>query len=239
MNTPWKRLVTLCILLFIVVLPGALALSAENPTQISIYGVVQDQTVVIRIHNIPAQLKYEVWLKPSGSSNQNWAKIASRYSDKGGTYLETHTLPDSVTGVSQVDIRITRKSDQSLIASNHFYNHTNGVQPTAIPGSKYSGYPTIAIVSVNKDKQVTVQAYNLPPKNTFEVRMGKMGTRGVNGVKVASFESGSGGNPLLTYSIPSALLSENKLPYAYRASPSPSLWHLTGSTTRHTPKQLR
>src|SRR4030066_366544 len=67
----------------------------------------------------------------------------------------------------------------------------------------YSGHPTLTILSVVRDSSVTFYANNLPKNDVFRVRMGLMGTRGVRGTIVDSFETGSGGRKKLTYNIPS------------------------------------
>ena len=69
----------------------------------------------------------------------------------------------------------------------------------------YWGYPTFSIGSVVVDKSVTIQTHNLPANDTFDVTMGPMGTKGVNGVKVDVVDSGSGGTKTYTFDIPSSL----------------------------------
>jgi hypothetical protein len=69
--------------------------------------------------------------------------------------------------------------------------------------NSYSGVPTFSIVSVVRDQSVTIQTYNLPPNDKFDVTMGKMGTQGIGGTKVAQVDSGSGGSKSYTFSIPS------------------------------------
>ena len=67
----------------------------------------------------------------------------------------------------------------------------------AVPATglnSYTGIPTFSIVSVVSDKSVTVQTYNLPPNDKFDVTMGQMGTQGIGGYKVTTFDSGSGGS---------------------------------------------
>lgn len=75
--------------------------------------------------------------------------------------------------------------------------------PVVPPG--YSGYPTLSIVSVVSDDQVTVQTYNLTPNDVYTVTMGPMGTKGIGGIVVKKVETGSGGAKKLTFDIPSAL----------------------------------
>jgi hypothetical protein len=77
--------------------------------------------------------------------------------------------------------------------------------------NSYTGIPTFSIVSVVSDQSVTVQTYNLPPNDKFDVTMGPMGTRGIGGIKVASVDSGSGGAKVYTFSIPASLAGSYKI----------------------------
>jgi LysM repeat protein len=75
-----------------------------------------------------------------------------------------------------------------------------------------SGYvPTFSISSVVRDNTVTIQTANFPPNDTFNVLMGKFGTQGVNGVKVGTFKSGSGGSLSATFNIPASLQGRSKI----------------------------
>jgi hypothetical protein len=65
--------------------------------------------------------------------------------------------------------------------------------------------PTFSIVSVVTDTSVTIQTYNFPANDTYKVLMGYMGTRGVNGIRVDTISSGSGGSFSATFNIPSGL----------------------------------
>lgn len=69
----------------------------------------------------------------------------------------------------------------------------------------YTGYPTFDILSVEKDVSVTIQTNNLPPNQTFTVRMGKIGTKAIDGEIVKTFDSAAGGTQKLTFNIPAAL----------------------------------
>jgi hypothetical protein len=74
----------------------------------------------------------------------------------------------------------------------------------AVP-ARSSTIPTIGITSVLTDQTVTVQANNFPANQNFVVTMGAMGTQGVNGVVVATTNSGVGGSFSATYNIPAQL----------------------------------
>ena len=69
----------------------------------------------------------------------------------------------------------------------------------------YSGYPTFDVTSVEKDTKITIKAYNLPANQTFTTRMGKIGTRGVGGEVVGTFDSGAGGTKEISFNIPASL----------------------------------
>jgi hypothetical protein len=65
--------------------------------------------------------------------------------------------------------------------------------------------PTFTTISVFPGTSVTIRTYNFPAHDSFDVLMGPMGTRGVNGIKVATIGSGTGGSFTATFSIPNAL----------------------------------
>jgi hypothetical protein len=68
------------------------------------------------------------------------------------------------------------------------------------------GYvPTFSIVSAVADSSVTIQTANFPANEHFTVRMGLYGTLGINGVVVATTDSGGGGSFQATYTIPDSL----------------------------------
>ncbi len=52
---------------------------------------------------------------------------------------------------------------------------------------------------------VTVKTKNLPPNDSFNVLMGPMSTRGINGTKVDTVKSDTGGTKTFTFDIPKAL----------------------------------
>jgi len=83
--------------------------------------------------------------------------------------------------------------------------------------SAYSGYPLISIVSVVEDDTVTVKATNLPAHDKFAVLMNLMGTRGVNGYRVGTVYSGSGGTLTTTFEIPEELYGKYKIAIRYQS----------------------
>ena len=68
--------------------------------------------------------------------------------------------------------------------------------------------PTFRIDAVVKGESVTITTYNFPAGDTFNVRMGKIGTRGISGTLVTTQDSGSGGSFTATYTIPESLKND-------------------------------
>ena len=68
--------------------------------------------------------------------------------------------------------------------------------------------PTIAIVSVDAGKTVTIKTANYPANDTFNVYMNTFGTRGVGGTLVTSVSSGTGGAQTFTFTIPDKYKNE-------------------------------
>lgn len=71
--------------------------------------------------------------------------------------------------------------------------------------------PTFTIVSVDRDTSVTIKTFNFPANDTFNVKMGKIGTRGVGGILVGTQASGAGGTFTATYTIPAALKGDYQI----------------------------
>jgi hypothetical protein len=102
---------------------------------------------------------------------------------------------------------------------------TQPADPTAIPSSTPSApvtptnpptqvsevIPTISIVSVVQDNNVTIQTHNYPSNTDFDVRMGEIGTLGINGVLVGTINSGKGGSVTSTFDIPQKLYGQDKI----------------------------
>jgi hypothetical protein len=77
--------------------------------------------------------------------------------------------------------------------------------------TRTSQIPTIEILSVVRNKRVSIQTNNFPAHTTFNVTMGRYGTKGIGGIEVATTESGSGGSFKVTYQIPYALRGQDRI----------------------------
>lgn len=66
-------------------------------------------------------------------------------------------------------------------------------------------YPSFVIKAVDRNNLVTIRTDNLRLNDTYVVTMGLMGTRGVNGIVVATISTTDSGSLTKTFSIPAAL----------------------------------
>ena len=144
-----------------------------------------------------------------------------------GTFLPRPDQPSPSSTQASCSTYHTIQRGESLFRIGLKYNLTwkpiaaaNGIsnpnliyagQVFCIPTCSNSGsphtsqIPTIKILSVVRNKRVTIQTDNFPSQTKFVVTMGKYGTKGIGGIEIGTTESGSGGTFNATYSIPHAL----------------------------------
>ncbi len=71
--------------------------------------------------------------------------------------------------------------------------------------------PSISIVSVVPGSVVTVETHNFPPDLDFDVTIGTYGSYGIDGTKVETTNSKTGGTFTVTYNIPEELKNSARL----------------------------
>lgn len=185
---------------------SASAPSYSGYPTISIVSVERDVSVTVRMYNLPPNDEFRVRMGYIGTRGVNGIKVTSFGTGGGGNQTATYAIPADLYGLKQIAIRIESKTGSGYYAYNWFYNNTtdgNGGTPNPRPG--YTGYPTFSIKAVDRNKFVTIVTTNLPPSDTFAVRMNKIGTRGINGYKGVTFDTGTGGTQELTFDIPEQL----------------------------------
>jgi hypothetical protein len=172
----------------------------------SISSVVADSKVTIYTYNFPANDSFDVLMNYMHTQGVNGIKVATISSGSGGSFSATFDIPAALQGQYQIAIRLQSNTGSGYFAYNWFYNNTSGtnIGGGTNPGG-YIGFPTFSISSVVRNKTVTILTSNLPANDKFDVLMGAMGGRGVNGYYVTSISTGSGGSQTLTFNIPSQL----------------------------------
>lgn len=199
--------------------PTAVAPGYVGIPTFGIQSVAVDDSVTILTNNLPAGIDFVVRMGVYGSYAIGGSEVGTFNSGTGGAVTKTFTIPAGLKGKAQIAIRMD-STVGGFYAYNWFYNNTAPVAtptpgPTATPGPTvapgYSGYPTFYITAVKKDVSVTVRAYNLPPAQTFGVRMNVYGSYGIAGTLVTTFDSAAGGTQDFTFAIPDALKSSQRI----------------------------
>lgn len=177
-----------------------------------IQSVVAGESVTVLTNNFPPDQTFTVRMGKIGTRGIGGVVAGTVSTGQGGAFEAEILIPESLRNENQIAIRMD--SQNGYFAYNWFYNRTTtaGTPPpaaTRIPG--YSGIPTFRIASVENGVRVTIVASNFPPDQTFTVRMGEYGTRGIGGTAVAEFNSGQGGAFEATFDIPSALRNRYRI----------------------------
>lgn len=192
----------------------------------SVIGVVEDTSVTIQTAHFPDNMLYSAEI---GCPNCGLAavKVADVDSDAGGSFRKVFAIPAAFAGVSSLWVRLTQVNNGDNVQvtfNNATVYGSKGQYPVYDSSYKYYSYiPTISIVSVVRNSSVTFKTHNYPANKTFEVYMGRMGTRGVDGIYVGSFNSGTGASQTLTFNIPSELYGKHQI--SIRAESTTGGWY--------------
>ena len=183
--------------------------SASVPS-FDITRVVADKSITIKTANFPAGYTFNVLWGPTGNQGKDGIKSGTLASGKGGALTATLDIPAQVQGMSRIAVRL-ESTTGGYFSYNWFNNvsRDSGSVPTTTPSP--AKVATFNIQSVVKDSKVTIKTANFPAGKTFNVKMGAMGTRGVNGTSAGTVESGSGGELTYTINIPSQVQGMSRI----------------------------
>ena len=176
----------------------------------SVVKVEKNTTVRIRTSSFPDNVLFQVSIGKLSGNTYQWVKVADLDSDEGGAFGKTFDIPAQFAGTNQLIIRLTQ-SKKNISVDRWFSNTTSGTGTGGLVPGSYSGIPTFSIVSVVRNSTVTIRTRNFPPNLKFDVLMGSMGTRGINGYYVGTINSGSGGALTATFSIPAELVNHSRI----------------------------
>jgi len=201
--------------LFGSIFAGVSQVQASTYPTFSISEVKTDESVTILTNNMPANKNFNVLMGEIGTKGIDGIVVATLNSDKGGSFLATFPIPEQLKGRAQIAIRL-EGTDNPYYAYNWFWNDAkNGTwpedYPPAQPPTCACNIPTFSIKSVVKGEDVTITTYNFPKNVEFTVLMGKMWTRGINGIEVATLNSEEGGSFEATFDIPTELVNEERI----------------------------
>ena len=192
--------ILMLVLMMSVVGPGVAAAAPASSTipTFSIVSVVKNKSVTITTYNFPANDSFDVLEGPMHSQGIGGVKVATVASGAGGSFTATFPIAADFKGAYQIAIRLQSNTGSGFFAYNWFFNNT----ASGSGGGGTTGIPTFSIASVVRNKTVTIVTNNFPKNDKFNVLMGPMHTKGVNGYYVTNVSSGAGGTLTFTFNIP-------------------------------------
>ena len=190
---------------------GTPAEEPELTPSISIISVKEDTHVTVKGIDFPADESFEVLMGEEDTKGLAGVVVDSITAGEDTSFQETFDIPESLKGEEKIAIRF--ESEDSELATYAVFKNETGACGGGTNGDEdgYKGIPTITILSVEEDKEVTVKTHNFPKDKTFEVLMGYMGTKGIDGIEVTTFDSGEGGEFTKTFEIPEKLKGEYRI----------------------------
>ena len=212
-----KKVISLVVLVLVFSLvPFQGTAQAYTVPTFSIQEVIQGEEVTIVTHNFPANYDFVVRMGLFGTAGIGGIIVGTVNSGVGGSLEFTFAIPVDLRSQSLIAIRMDATTG-GFYAYNWFYNTDADMQSTTTPfgvtptDGIYYGIPTLSILSVTEDQDVTIRANNFPAGYDFNVLMGKMWTQGINGTQVTTINSGEGGSFQATFDIPSALKGDTQI----------------------------
>lgn len=222
-----KKKVLAIFIALAMILPAVVGVSqgkASYPS-FTISEVKTDQTVTILTKDIPKNLDFKVLMGEYDTRGENGIESAIFNSGEGGSFAVTIDIPPALKGRAMISIRIESTTGGYYYYNWFWNNQANGtwpvVSPTAPPAtgtpaptgtpSPAVPVPTFKIKSVVAGESVTIVASDFPKSREFKVLMGKMWTRGINGIETALITSSETGAFEATFPIPAELADHERI----------------------------
>ena len=198
--------------------------SESLPTSGSPYiltgAVIKGTQVAIKGKHFPANEDLYILMGESGASGFSGVLADTVNSSSDGEFYITVAIPETLKNEDEIAVRV-ESQDSDLVLYTSFENMTGSgsvfdaaggeQEATPIVPQYYTGIPTIGIVSVVEDETITLKTYNFPANRDFNVLMGKIGTRGVEGILVETINSKEGGSFTDTFDIPEELKGDAQI----------------------------
>jgi len=175
---------------------GTVVVPQTGSVRVYAKSVKEDTSVTLVGRYLTASTRYTIYLNRYGADASKAILTGWASTDKFGAFQITYTVPKKLIDVPMLSVSIYSKAGDS--ASNWFVNATAEGNTGGI------GAPSIGIniQSVKKDQTVKIQATNLIANVTYNVYIGKVGSKGVGGVLVGTLMSEKGGSLKATMEIP-------------------------------------
>lgn len=181
-----------------------------------IQGVTAGDKVTIVTANFPANYNFQVRMGYFGTQGVNGILVGTVNSGAGGSLKWTFPIPAALQDESTIAIRLD-STVGGYYSYNWFSNVTFGSHTGGVPIDEVAVGASITVTSVEPGDHVVVIAANLPEDENFDVRMGKYGTQGIDGILISTVDAS-----ILkrTFPIPVTLQDEAKIAIRYESRDS-------------------
>ncbi len=214
MKTKIAALLSLTMLLVLVA-----PVQAAIPTT-AIIRVVEDEYVLLRTYNFPANDTFLVRMGERNTRGVGGILVDKITSGSGGSFLAKFYIPEELKGMEVISIRM-ESAYSAYYSYNWFYNSTaisssssgsTGTTTTTTTATFMpDGFPTFIFLAVDQGQTVQVQVKNFPPDEVWGVFMKDGASAAKTWYEVAGFNSEEGGVFDATFNIPVQLAYKSKI----------------------------
>ena len=204
------------ILVLALLLAVSVPASASPLSDTTVWSVVEDESVTLRLENFPDDEVFNVYMGFNGTQGINGYLVSRLATNDGGTFYAKFLIPEGLEGEDIIAIRF-ESQDSNTVWYNWFYNETAAANPSPVPSSDYNnlvpGFPTFTITEVKKGQYVKLTTKYFPADDRWAVMLedGANFPNYNNWVEVAGIESAEGGSLNITFNIPSHLQYVEKI----------------------------
>jgi len=192
----------------------------------NILNVVPDGEITLQVFNFPADKDFIVKMGPMGTRGINGFVIGTQNSGEGGSFIATYPIPPQLYGSEMISIRMDSTTSDHFVYD--YFLNKDGFSSDVVPDPSSGNwvlpagtYPRTQIVGVSKGSSVTIQGANFTLNDTYTVRMGVIGTKGVGGIVVDTYSTGSSSTFTATFSIPVSLQGADRIAIRFESNNSP------------------
>jgi LysM repeat protein len=171
---------------------------ATGSASIQATSVTEDVNVTLQGKSLTASTRYTIYLSNEKNNAASSILVGVVTTGKDGDFTVTYKIPKKLIDVPR--IKVTIISAKGVALSNWFYNATLEGNTGGINAPQAG----IVVESSKLNKWVKIKVTNLPAKLTYQVYIGKEGSKGLNGVLVGTLYVPKSGSASAIFDIPAA-----------------------------------
>lgn len=179
----------------------------------NVTAVVTDTSFTVKGTNFTTNDSYKVLIGAFGTKGVGGTQVGTQATDGTGAFTATFNIPAAYHGDNKLAIRF-QSSASGYFAYDWFVNDASAPSPgggAVTPPNGPGTIPTFTITAVVKDTTVTIKGTNFIPNDTYTVRMGAFGTKGVGGTVAGTQNVDATGAFTATFNIPAGLAGSAKI----------------------------